>query len=352
MLAACTKVSPSICIEQTADFPDGQARMIRMDNGRGMCVKVSNYGASLCYVSVPDKDGIAGPVVLGLDSLGHYLGRNPKLGATVGRYANRIKDGRIIIDADTVYVERNNFGNSIHGGVKGFHTRLFNIDSCYVNKDTAAVIFSYVSADGECGFPGELRLKLAYKLTACNELVLEYEATTDKATVLNLTNHAYFNLGGCASDVLDHQFRIYASHITPCDELGIPTGELMNVTGTKYDFREAGTIRRTAEAEGKGYDINFVLDKPEGLGLAAEVADPASGRRLRAYTTEPGMQFYTPHSEMSYLPGRNYGRFWAFCLEMQHFPDSPNHDNFPSTLLRPGQTYRQTTIYRFDIIQH
>ncbi len=319
-----------------------------------MTVEVTNYGASLAFVSAPDRNGVFEPVVLGLDSLRHYLGRQPKLGATVGRFANRIRNAEFSLDNALYRLEKNNKAHSIHGGVKGFHTRVFDTDTSYVVKDTAVVVFRYLSPDREGGFPGNLNLSLAYKLTGNNEVILDYEASTDKPTVVNLTNHSYFNLTGCNENILDHYYRIAADSITSVDSMGIPTGELAAVAGTDYDFRTLQSVRQRIGKLGRGYDTNYKLNKqPGALTLAAEVVEPVSGRVLKAYTTEPGMQFYTPASDLSYLKGyahHSYGRYYGFCLEMQHFPDSPHNPHFPTTVLLPGETYRQITVYKFEVL--
>jgi aldose 1-epimerase (EC 5.1.3.3) len=318
-----------------------------------MTIKVTNFAASLTSVSVPDKKGNFEQVVLGFDSLESYLGKHPKFGATVGRFANRIKHGEFCLDNQIFQLEKNSKGNSVHGGSRGFNTQVFETDTFYVVKDTAIVVFSYKSAHLEGGFPGNLNLSIAYKLTDRNEVILDYTATTDQPTVVNFTNHSYFNLTGCKEPVLNHLYTLHADSITPVDSTGVPTGELKAVTGTEYDFRTP----RTAEKQirrmmGKTYDINYKLNKhPDSLELVATVTEPVSGRILKAYTTEPGMQFYIPSSNMDYLNGhgnRKYGKYYGFCLEMQHFPDSPNKPQFPSTVLRPGEIYRQTTIYKFE----
>lgn len=329
-------------------------KLYRLVNKNGMYIKVTNYAASLTDVFVPDKQGNFEHVVLGFDSLECYLGRHPKLGATVGRYANRIKNAQFGLDGQVYHLEKNNKGHSIHGGTKGFNLQTFDTDTFYTVKDTAVVVFKYKSVHLEGGFPGNLELSIAYKLTNHNEIILEYAATTDKPTVVNLTNHSYFNLTGCKASVLDHIYMIKADSITPVDSAGIPTGELMPVAGTEYDYTSPQPADKHIRKMGKGYDINYKLNKQsDSLALAAVVVDPISGRVLKAYTTEPGMQFYIPGSNMDYLAGhggQSYGRYYGFCLEMQHFPDSPNKPQFPTTSLMPGEVYRQTTIYKFETI--
>lgn len=329
-------------------------KLYRLVNKNGMYIKVTNYAASLTDVFVPDKQGNFEHVVLGFDSLECYLGRHPKLGATVGRYANRIKNAQFGLDGQVYHLEKNNKGHSIHGGTKGFNLQTFDTDTFYTVKDTAVVVFKYKSVHLEGGFPGNLELSIAYKLTNHNEIILEYAATTDKPTVVNLTNHSYFNLTGCKASVLDHIYMIKADSITPVDSAGIPTGELMPVAGTEYDYTSPQPAEMHIRKMGKGYDINYKLNKQsDSLALAAVVVEPISGRVLKAYTTEPGMQFYIPGSNMDYLAGhgrQSYGRYYGFCLEMQHFPDSPNKPQFPTTSLMPGEVYRQTTIYKFETI--
>lgn len=343
---------PSVSVGERIVCGKDTIVMFTLSNANGMSVKVTNYAASLADVSVPDGQGRFEHVVLGFDSLEAYLGKHPKFGATVGRFANRIKDAEFCLNGQTYHLEKNSKGHSIHGGSNGFNRQVFKTDTFYTVKDTAAVIFTYRSAHLEGGFPGNLELSVAYKLTNRNEIILEYTATTDRPTVVNLTNHSYFNLTGCQRDVLSHNYRIYADSITPVDATGIPTGELMPVAGTVYDYTAPQPAERRVQEMGKGYDINYKLNgKPGALKLAAVVTDSVSGRVLRAYTTEPGMQFYIPHANMDYLnghDGRRYGRYAGFCLEMQHFPDAPHHPHFPATSLFPGETYRQVTVYRFE----
>ena len=327
LLAACKQpqsLTPSVSEVAQIKANGTSIRLFCLTNRNGMTIKVTNFAASLTSVSVPDKKGNFEQVVLGFDSLESYLGKHPKFGATVGRFANRIKHGEFCLDNQIFQLEKNSI-----------------------------VVFSYKSAHLEGGFPGNLNLSIAYKLTDRNEVILDYTATTDQPTVVNFTNHSYFNLTGCKEPVLNHLYTLHADSITPVDSTGVPTGELKAVTGTEYDFRTP----RTAEKQirrmmGKTYDINYKLNKhPDSLELVATVTEPVSGRILKAYTTEPGMQFYIPSSNMDYLNGhgnRKYGKYYGFCLEMQHFPDSPNKPQFPSTVLRPGEIYRQTTIYKFE----
>lgn len=344
-----------VIVKEDSLLCDGKiVELFSMSSKNGMVVKVTNYGASLVFVSAPDKQGVFAPVVLGLDSLRYYLDKQPKLGATVGRYANRIKNAEFALNDKVYYLDKNNKGHSIHGGIKGFHSRIFKTDTSYVVKDTAVIRFNYLSPDLEGGFPGNLNFSLTYKLTHNNEVILDYKASTDKPTVINLTNHSYFNLTGCKESVLNHYCMIDGDSITPVDTAGIPTGELMAVIGTEYDFKTLQLLGQRIGKLKKGYDINYKLNKQsDALTLAAKIVEPISGRVLKAYTTEPGMQFYTLATNLDYLKGyggKPYGKYYGFCLEMQHFPDSPHNSHFPTTVLLPGEIYRQITVYRFDIL--
>lgn len=326
--------------------------MITMSNGNGMTVGVSNYAATVTDIMAPDRNGHVEHVVLGFDSVQSYFGRHPKFGATVGRYANRIRNARFELDGQVWHLDNNSKGHCIHGGTKGFNKQIFNIDTFYVENDTAVVSMSYLSPHLEGGFPGNLKLRVTYKLGGDNSLMINYEAVADRPTVVNVTNHTYFNLSGCRRSVLEHAYQIVADSVTHVDPDGIPDGVLMPVRGTVYDFTVSHGATAGVKEMGRGYDVNYSLDKePGSLVLAAVVADSVSGRVLHAYTTEPGMQFYIPHSSLDYVTGHGgsrYGKYFGFCLEMQHFPDSPNHPHFPSTVLRPGNVYRQTTVYVFD----
>ena len=344
----------SISKENSISNGDKTIEFFKLINENGMSVKVTNYAASLTDVSVPDKQGNFEHVVLGFDSLKNYLGKHPKFGATIGRFANRIRNAEFSLNGQTYHLEKNNKGHSIHGGTHGFNRQIFDTDTFYTVKDTAIVVFKYRSTHQEGGFPGNLDISIAYKLTNHNEIILEYTAVTDKPTVVNFTTHSYFNLTGCKAPVLSHIYMIRADSITLADSIGIPTGELMSVTGTEYDYTSALSAEMRIKKMGKGYDINYKLNKSsDSPELAAIVVEPISGRVLKAYTTEPGMQFYIPNSNMDYLTGhggRIYGEYYGFCLEMQHFPNSPNIPQFPTTSLFPGDTYRQTTVYKFETL--
>jgi aldose 1-epimerase len=325
-------------------------------NGLEMCV--TNYGAKVVSLIVPDKDGNFADIVLGEDSIDIYVNR-PKdfyYGAVIGRYGNRIGGAKFTLDSVEYVLSANNNGNSLHGGPKGFHHRVWDVEQ----PDKQTLIFSYVSADMEEGYPGNLTVKMTYKLTDNNEFYVEYEATTDKATVINLTHHSYFNLAGdAAGSINDHILMLNADFYTPVDQTLIPTGEILFVEGTPMDFRTAVAIgdrvNDTAFVQikyGLGYDHNWVLNKtlPGSLELAATVKDPKSGRVMEVLTTEPAIQFYGGNfmTGNTGKGGRVYPHRGAFCLETQHYPDSPNKPQFPTTVLRPGETYSHVCIYKFS----
>lgn len=335
----------------------------------GMRVRLTNYGGIVVSLEVPDRQGTLADVVLGYDTLDDYLRDNPYFGAIAGRYANRIARGRFALDGREFQLATNDGANHLHGGVAGFDKVLWRAEPIR-ETDAVGVDLEYASGDNEEGYPGNVRATVAYRLTAAGELRIDYRATTDRATPLNLTHHSYFNLAGHASgDILGHELQIIATRFTPVDAGLIPTGELRPVAGTPLDFRVAKPVGRDigiGTADGgdsskaaddeqirfaKGYDQNWVLDSGGGrLALAARVVEPKSGRTMEVYTTEPGLQFYSGNFLDGSIRGKGgavYGRHAGFCLEAQHFPDSPNHPNFPSTILRPGEEYRQTTVYRF-----
>jgi aldose 1-epimerase len=329
-----------------------------LTNKNGAKVKIITYGARVVSIEVADRGGKLGDIVLGYDDLPGYEKDSSYLGAVVGRYGNRIAKGRFTLDGQTYVLAQNNNGNHLHGGLRGFDKVVWTGTGSIVGG-AARLKLTYLSKDQEEGYPGNLSVTVTYTWTNRNQLRIEYSAQTDKATVLNLTNHAYFNLAGAGSgDILKHEMRINALRFTPTDDTSIPTGELRRVKGTPLDFTSATTIGSRIEASyeqlisGSGYDHNFVLNKPTGkLGLAAEVYESSSGRVLHVYTTEPGVQFYSGNFLSGALgkQGLAYSRRSGFCLEAQHFPDSPNKPKFPSTVLRPGGRYTQTTIYQFSV---
>lgn len=327
-------------------------------NANGAMVKIINYGGIVTELWVPDKDGLLRDVVLGFDTLAEFEGPNdPYFGCIVGRYANRIAQGRFTIDGITYQLACNDAGgarpNMLHGGVKGFQDVVWKAIPMKT-PEGPALRLKYLSHDGEEGFPGNLDVTVTYTLTNDNALKIEYVATTDKPTVVNLTNHAYFNLEGEGlGTILDHELMIAADNYTPVDNNLIPTGEIAPVAGTPLDFREphkiGERIQAFAEPPFKGYDHNFVLNNQTGeLALAARVKAPGSGIVMEVYTTQPGIQLYTGNwLDLKGKGGKYYGQYAGFCLETQHYPDSPNHPNFPSTLLAPGEVYKQVTVYKF-----
>jgi len=349
-------IPPSSISKEVWGKVKGQvAWLYTLSNKNGMKIKVTNYGATLTDVCVPDRDGYFASVVLGFDSLDSYLAKHPNFGSTVGRYANRISNAEFSLN-DTLYkLKANRKQDIIHGGSKGFSRQLFQVDTTYIAKDTTVIMLSYVSPDKEEGFPGTLLFQLAYKLTDHNEIILEYKAITNKPTVINLTNHSYFNLTGCRESVLNHEVSIMADSFVLTTPQGIPTGELAFVEGTPYNFIAKRKVGDHIHELGKGYDLCYKLNKQEqSPKLAVSVYEPVSGRTLEAYTTEPGMQFFVGNTDMSQYTGHHgqtYGKYYGICLEMQHFPDSPHQPGFPSVVLHPGEIYRQTTIYKFGI-QH
>jgi aldose 1-epimerase len=328
---------------------DGQpVEIYTITNSHGLEARLMTYGATLVSLKTPDRSGKLADIVLGFDSLAPYLSGTSYLGATVGRYANRIANARFTVGGDAHQLAANDGPNNLHGGTKGFDKRVWKVESA----DNGAVRMRYVSADGEEGFPGQVAAQATYRLGEDDSLSITYEATTTAPTPVNLANHAYFNLTGDRTrDVLGHEVMIAASAFTPVDATLIPTGEIRPVAGTPFDFRTARTIgARIAIPDeqlgrGHGYDHNWVLDKsaPGALSLAAIVIDPQSGRRLEVRTTQPGVQVYSGN----YLSGAPFARRTGLCLETQHFPDSPNRPSFPDTILKPGETYRETTIFFF-----
>lgn len=331
-------------------------------NASGMTIAVTNLGGKIVSLWVPDKTGEFGDVVLGYDSVTQYITGNPYFGAMIGRYGNRIAKGKFTLEGKEYTLATNNGANALHGGPGGFHNVLWTVDQIEdkENGDHESLVMTYVSQDGEEGYPGTLSVKVTYSLTAENELVIDYEATTDQTTVVNLTHHSFFNLAGeGVGDILNHTIAINADRFCPVDEGLIPTGELKPVTGTPFDFLQHHKIGERIDGDdqqlkfGKGYDHNWVLNKKGAeLSLAATVTEPTTGRVMEVWTTEPGLQFYsgnflTPSEKGK--GGKTHDFRTAFCLEAQHFPDSPNHPEFPSTTLKPGEVYTQKTIYRFSV---
>lgn len=335
---------------------DGKSTALyTLTNSNGVEACITNYGGRLVSLMVPDRDGHLRDVVLGHDSIADYINIDGNFGALIGRYGNRINQGRFSIDSVEYTLPQNNFGHCLHGGPKGFHHSVWNANR--LNDSTLVLTLS--SPDGEAGFPGNVDVKVTYTLTCDNALSIAYEATTDKPTILNLTNHSYFNLGGDPSqDVLCDTVWFAASAITPIDSTFMTTGELMPVDGTVFDFRSGRTLAEgIASADpqihnGRGYDHNMVLDTNGNINApAAKVADPRTGIAMEVYTTEPGIQFYTGNFLDGKVRGKGgvaYPIHAAMCLESQHYPDSPNKPQWPSVVVRPGETYHSRCVYKFS----
>jgi len=331
-----------------------QVDIFTLTNANGVKARVMTLGATLVSLEVPDKDGNFADVTLGFDTPAEYPQKSPYFGCTTGRYANRIAKGKFTLDGTEYTLAVNNGENHLHGGIVGFDKVIWQgteIDA----PDGDAVEFAYLSADGEEGYTGNLSCTVTYKLTDDNELSFNYKATTDKATLTNLTNHTYYNLAGHDSgDILAHEMMVNADSYIVADGGSIPTGEIRDVAGTEMDFRIPQVIgARIDETPGdpKGYDHNYVLNGPGGLALAAKVTEPASGRVMEVFTTEPGVQLYSGNylDGIAGKSGANYKSRDAFCLETQHFPDSPNQPDFPTTVLRPGDEYKHLTIHKFSV---
>jgi len=340
--------------------PSGAAvQLYTLRNRHGMQARIASYGGIVTSLTAPDRAGHYADVVLGYDTLAGYLKESPYFGALIGRYGNRIAHGRFTLNGATYILATNNGPNTLHGGRVGFDKVIWKVTNMRVTARGPQLTLSYLSRDAEEGYPGNLSVTAVYTLTEDNALRLEYRATTDKETVVNLTQHSYFNLRGADNpgDVLGHVVEIKADHYTPVDGTLIPTGELRPVAGTPFDFRKPTAIgARIDDADeqlrfAKGYDHNWVLSTRAGeLAVDATVHEPQSGRVLEVLSTQPGLQFYTGNFLDGSITGRGgwvYRFRNGFCMEPQHFPDSPNHPDFPSTLLKPGQTYRNTIVFRF-----
>jgi aldose 1-epimerase len=351
------ETAPTAALRHYGRLADGSdVTLVTLENSNGIEVDVISYGGIITRMVTPDAAGRPGDIVLGLDTLEEYVTSNPYFGALIGRYGNRIAGGKFTLNGKTYQLDRNDGDNHLHGGLEGFDKKNWNM-APFVTGDSAGVVLTLVSPDGDQGYPGTLKVRVAYELTNKDELDMRFGATTDKPTVVNLTQHSYFNLAG-EGDILGHRLMIPAEWFTPVREGLIPTGELRPVAGTPFDFREPKPIGRDIAADneqlklGLGYDHNFVLkqEADDELILAARVTEPGSGRVLEVLTVEPGVQFYSGN----FLDGtlRGNGRVHTFrsgfCLEPQHFPDSPNEPDFPSTALLPGDTYHTRIVYRFS----
>jgi len=331
--------------------------LFTLRNSNGVEARITSYGGRLVNLFAPDREGNSGDIVLGFDSLQGYLAKNPYFGALVGRYANRIADAKFQLNGTTYTLSRNAGQNSLHGGAVGFDKKVWNAQEIG-SVDEPALELRYLSVDGEEGYPGNLSVTVRYTLAESNELRLDYDATTDKDTVLNLTNHSYFDLSGKATGkIVNSIVTIHASRFTPVDKHQIPTGELRPVEATPFDFRKPAKISSRIDdpdeqlAIGIGYDHNYVLDRNgDGLSPAARAFDEQSGRVLEVLTTQPGLQFYTGNHLDGSVTGKGgvvYGFRTGMCFETQHFPDSPNHPEFPSSELKSGAQYHGTTVFKF-----
>jgi aldose 1-epimerase len=359
-----TMITPPTAIlvtkESFGKMDDKEVTLYTMRNRNGMEMRVMNYGGIILSISTPDKNGVFEDVTLGYDSLKDYMKASPYFGALIGRYGNRIAKGRFTLDGTPFHLKQNNGTNHLHGGVKGFDKVYWNIEDVS-DSLTAKLKLTYQSKDGEEGYPGNLNVEVIYSLTNENEIKIEYKATTDKKTVVNLTQHAYFNLSGNVKrDIMGHQLTIKASRFLPVDATLIPTGILQPVNGTPFDFQKPQLIgSRIGEKDvqlinGKGYDHCWVLDKKDGLEKIATLYDSVSGRNMEVFTDQPAIQFYSGN----FLNGSNvgkggvvYNQHAGLCLETQHFPDSPNKPSFPSTVLNPRETYQTTTVYKFSVVK-
>ncbi|MFT3746538.1 MAG: aldose epimerase family protein [Pyrinomonadaceae bacterium] len=351
---------PKITKDNFGQTADGKAvEIYTLTNTRGSEARIMTYGGTVVSLKVPDKSGKLGDVVLGYDSVADYEKHTSFFGALIGRYGNRIAKGKFSIGGKEYTLATNNGENHLHGGVKGYDRVVWTAKG-FTSAAGANLELKYLSKDGEEGYPGNLNITVVYTLTEANELKIVYSATTDKATVVNLTHHSYFNLAGAGSGtILDHDMMINASKFTPTDAGSIPTGELKNVKGTPFDFTKPVAIGKRIEQDdeqlkfGKGYDHNWVLTKTgKALTLGATVYEKTSGRVMKVLTTEPGMQFYSGNfldGSIKGKSGQDYPYRSGFCVEAQHYPDSPNEPKFPSTVLRPGQKYSQTTVYQFSV---
>ena len=359
--AATAAAKPGVTHAAFGTLPDGRAvELYTLTNAHGVEVRAMTYGAIITVIRTPDRAGHLDDIVLGFDSLAGYLGSSPYFGALVGRYANRIAKGKFTLDGRTYTLATNNGPNHLHGGNKGFDKRLWTAEQGQ-DATSPSVTFRYTSPDGEEGYPGTVQAQVTYTLTPNDELVIDYQATTDKATPINLSQHSYFNLnGGGRGTILDHVLQLDASSFTPVDSTLIPTGQIAKVEGTPFDFRKATPIGARIEqsdvqlVRGHGYDHNWVLDRGGRAGQvhAARLTAPSTGRTLDITTDQPGIQFYSGNFLDGTVTGKGgvaYPRRSGLCLETQHYPDSPNHPNFPSTILKPGETYRTRTVIGFGV---
>lgn len=353
-LSSCKNKSSELAVSKVSwgKSGDKEVYLYTLTNKNGLTVKLTSYGATITSVSAPDKNGKFENVVLGFDSLSGYEGKHPFFGGTIGRYGNRIAKGKFTLNGSEYSLDINDGANHLHGGTLGFNRRVWDGKE-FSTADSVGVEFTYSSADMEEGYPGKLDTKVTFVFNNNNELKIYYEAVTDKSTIINLTNHAYFNLSGIKESILGQELTLFGDSVTPTDSTLIPTGKLMAVKGTAFDFTTPHKIGERIDSVPGGYDINYKLNRTvAGMFLAAEIYDPQSGRLLQTLTTEPGLQFYSGNfldGSLTDATGAKINKYFGFCIESQHFPNSPNQPNFPSTVLNPGEKYGQLTIYKFTV---
>jgi aldose 1-epimerase len=343
------KTKPGITKADWGEVDSSKVYLYTLTNSKGTVVTITNYGGTVTSFVTADKNGNRSSIIIGFDSLSGYLQKPPYFGALVGRYGNRIGNAKFKLDGKEYKLAVNNGKNSLHGGLKGFDKVVWT--PTVMNDTVPMLMLTYFSKDGEEGYPGNLKVMVHYTLSMDDELKIEYRATTDKATPVNLTNHSYFNLtGDVGNTILNHLLMIDADNYTPVDSSLIPTGEIKSVKGTPFDFTASKAIGKEIDSVKGGYDHNFVLNKKDNsLQKVAVLSDNASGRTLEVYTTEPGLQFYTGNfldGKFANRDGKPINQHTALCMETQHFPDSPNKPNFPSTILQPGQEYHSETVYK------
>ncbi|MEI6455649.1 MAG: aldose epimerase family protein [bacterium] len=333
---------------------DREVYLYSLTNKNGIVVRITNYGGIITSIMTPDKKGRFGDIVLGYDSLSQYIKNNPYFGAMVGRYANRIAGGKFTLDGKKYNLAVNNGKNHLHGGIQGLDKVVWQARE-FLDSNQAGVVMTYLSEDGEEGYPGNVNIKVTYTLDDKDQLKTLIEAQTDKATPVNLCNHTYFNLCEADTNILGHMLTLVAEQFTEVSDELIPTGELPPVTSTAMDFKISSAIGSRIDQVKGGYDHNYVLNKKPGeLSLAAVLFDPRTGRELRILTTQPGVQFYSGNfldGSITGKGGKVYDKHYGLCLETQHFPDSPNQPSFPNTILKPGEKYTEETVYQFSVIK-
>ena len=345
-------LTPSIMKEHFGNVDQKEVFLYTLTNSNGITVKITNYGGIITSILIPDKKGKMGDIVLGYDSLNQYIANNPYFGAIVGRYANRIAKGSFTLDGKRYKLAVNNGNNSLHGGLKGFDKVVWDAHEI-TGSTSVALELTYLSKDGEEGYPGNLRVKVTYRLDDKNELTIHIEAETDKPTPVNLCNHTYFNLSEADTDILGHLLTLYAGNYTEVNDELIPTGKLPAVRGTSMDFLEPHPIGERIGLVKGGYDHNYVLTKKAGeLAIVARLYDPRTGRQVEISSTQPGVQFYSGNFLDGTIRGKGgkiYKQHYGLCLETQHFPDSPNQPSFPDAILKPGEKFSEQTVFLFMV---